>query len=534
VPGGILPVFCKHGGAWLCARVDSRPADLQTCPQNPFSPHVTHPNTTLTDIGMPLPVVWRCGVAAAVVGAAAAVGSEAAPAVGGRAPDQSPLGPAASWPAAGAAASWPAAGGGRAHANAIDFTGPIPGPTDRGAVSTLLVWPGSAAEAASHGAPVLTAAGAAAWLDPHCRLIVAEPPASPGGEWRLVANWTASAAPPGSFVPCTPMQLDDGDVAYFADRFGSLVWGVDLSRAPGGDPEPAAWAPLRLPADPAWQPLTHHSLSAGAGLVWLPLRFTFGAVSIRAGDGAATRVEIPSHARTPPVLAGSVGLPAFSPGGADGGAVAFLVYGDGSAGGDPAIVALNSSGDVVWADTSTPAWATTRHDPVAVPVWRRAPASGGGGGGGGGGGDPDAYCLLILRQAAAGENPVTLLAVDATRGGPCLDWPPGGVTLPPPLGASAAAVGTAAAFPSPPPGGGPPVVHAYYLIGTSLVHMLIDGAGAVVNATADVAPAGSPPPDAPPVAVRGAWGPGRDGVVVGTAQGVVHVFAAGDVAAGPA
>jgi hypothetical protein len=432
--------------------------------------------------------------------------------------------------------------------NAIRYTGPRFPLEHRGSTYAALMWASDGSPAASHSSPLVLELGdpedpdALIWVDPWCRVLVYEIPSSSSSSsppshnlpLRLLQNFSEAAAriAPHSYVPCTDsvMATEGGEgrtSLFFADRFAHVVYGLDVTNPRGSAPlRHLPWSPLQLPDD--YQLLTHHSPLVAAGILYLPLRYAFGTVAIRTADGLAVRVLV-DNGTTGGILAGSSGLPPFSPGNEDGGAAAFAVYGGGAegTGSDPRVLVLNTSGKVVWtADGSkVPFKALSRDDPALLFL----PSSGHEGGGG----HP---CLLLVQQSVSeGDgSPVTLFLLNAANGTACGSWPSIGLPLPDPYADEPVIVGTPAVIDAvgdlPPPS---TAAHAFLVAGNSLLHLLLSPTGLVLNATSPLGPPTAPASTAAPVVLLDAWGRGRHAVFVGTSSGALLAFRAEDVGAGP-
>lgn len=301
---------------------------------------------------------------------------------------------------------------------------------------------------------VISKSGLVLWLDPHCNLIAAElpdlfsrPTTGPVQPWPLAWNYSGAAASWDYYVPCTQLVLDEGDVVYFSNRYNHTVYGVDVSDA--AVPRHVTWSPLQLPMDPSYQPLTHHSLFVADGLLWLPLRYVFGSLVIHTGTGGYARALVPSKAETPSLLAGNCGIPQFKPGNEDGGGVAYNVYRSDPQGGDPPLLALNTSRLVPWNASKTAFSAYDRGNPNMVPVFKqqqsRMQAQ-----------DADLrqqaydYCIIVVSQAViasgASGTPATMYAIDAVTGNACMQWPDAGIPLPDPFSSEPNIVSSGAAL----------------------------------------------------------------------------------------
>jgi hypothetical protein len=422
---------------------------------------------------------------------------------------------------------WPTDGGDRYRTNSIAFTGPPHSPGERGVARSFLAAAGASGTdppRSSHASPLITNDPAASvlWLDPTGNVLSATVPTSASDDWKIDLNWTGFAAPRGSYAPCSQLVLesDGGQGIFFADRDEGLVYGFTFTNTKTSF-TPLPWSPLRLPKDPAHQPLTHHSLNHADGLLWVPLRYEFGSLVVHTKTGDASRIEVTTTAS--PVLAGSAGLPRFSPGNEDGGAHAWTVY----TGGDPdtpPIVALNASGKLAWATNPTAIdfRANSRDNPVLVAM-RDAKTSTLG------------HCIILLQQAISeGEgSPATVFAVNATTGTSCLAWPKAGVPLPPPYGDEDYVVGTPSVYDS--------AVTAtsgetflYYVAGNALLHIRLGESGCSINATsASLGGPGTAASTTPPILMLDAFGLHRHAVFVGTEDGRLLAFQFDDIARGP-
>jgi hypothetical protein len=443
--------------------------------------------------------------------------------------------------------SWPSPGGSPFRTNAIRYSGPQFPLEHRGSTYAALMWASDGSPAASHSSPLVLELGdpedALVWVDPSCHVLVFEIPSSSSSSssppshnlpLRLLQNFSEAAAriAPHSYVPCTDsvMATEGGEgrtSLFFADRFAHVVYGLEVTR--GSAPlRHLPWSPMQLPVERGFQLLTHHSPLVAAGILYLPLRYAFGTVAIRTADGLAVRVLV-DNGTTGGILAGSSGLPPFSPGNEDGGAAAFAVYGGGAegTGSDPRVLVLNTSGKVVWtADGSkVPFKALSRDDPALLFL----PSSGHEGGGG----HP---CLLLVQQSVSeGDgSPVTLFLLNAANGTACGSWPSLGLPLPDPYADEPVIVGTPAVIDAvgdlPPPS---TAAHAFLVAGNSLLHLLLSPTGLVLNATSPLGPPTAPASTAAPVVLLDAWGRGRHAVFVGTSSGALLAFRAEDVGAGP-
>ena len=441
--------------------------------------------------------------------------------------------------------SWPTDGGNNYRHNNVQYTS---GSTlQYGKILTVPVFSDITTDIAlnTHAVPLISN-DSIFWLDKHCNLLTISLPNQQSIEWKITSNFSHTAAPYGQYVPCTQSVYEpETNILYFGNRYFSTINAIEMNLVPHHTP----YSPIQLPTEQTFQLLTHHSIYLSQGIMYYPLRYEYGILIINLLTGEYTRVLFPIIGSLPPLLAGSTGIPAFTPGNEDGAGVVFAVYPPNDSNystkhsrdidyhyapfhptimdKDPysSLIAVNSSGDIIWTvnNSEIPLSITSRDDPITIdiPITDNGTST-------------TVSCIIILQQAILnGSNidPAKLYAIDSITGKACLQWNNQGYILSKPYSDELYIVGTPALLPINDMNKSPIL---YYVAGHTLVQIIVHSNGMIINATSDtLGSSTSHVCTTSPILYLNGGGENKHLITVGTGDGRVLVFATDDIAKGP-
>jgi hypothetical protein len=394
--------------------------------------------------------------------------------------------------------------------------------------------------------PIVAASGVVVVVDSSCNLLLYQTPESldpPPADawvgrpqwWEFSVNFTASEASTSGLSPCTTPVLDPtASTVFFANPQTKELFGLNISRGAGNVPVPLSWSPLKLPAGLFLATGASSGASVVGDYLFLPLDDVLGAlvVNIHTGTARASLFNGAYPGHPDPAILGPSVATAATAGAVPGGPaeLAYIILGDSTAAALPRLMSIRANATAIISTWNTPAaYAPQLLGAVDAITLVDVIAN-----------EAKDLCI-IAPMLNTKQHVLSMCAMSAFSGGPCMEWPASGCvqlveglaggagqSSGPSVGDATFVTSTAAVIPSDKSRSGSTVVH--YVSSSHLLQVVITASTAVLTAAY---PLGSWSYGIAPLVYIDAFSPGQHAIVVALPNATVLVFDAEDFTSGP-